>query len=162
MLRIIVEHLLQSLQVAWCTLYGYFTFVNLQYISSGGSLDCFLHLGAYKICAVTQKLSIYTGVLLLMTQALVSRMFVPGISNFINASVRRLHPRACCGTSQQLHGDGSVGSLWGTLASRTAGAAIGLRWWHWRNKQCGSRRRCVKVTSARRERSQSVVIMMLP
>ena len=34
-----------------------------------------------------------------MTQALVSRMIVPGISNFVNASVRRLHPRARCSTS---------------------------------------------------------------
>jgi hypothetical protein len=136
--------------------------VNLQYVSSGGSLECFLDLGAYKICAVSQRLSIYTSILLLMTQALVSRMIVPGISNFVNASVRRSHPRTCCGTSQQLHGDGSVGGLWGTLASRTAGAALGLRRWHWRNKRCGSRRRCVKVMSARRERSHSVVIMMLP
>jgi hypothetical protein len=33
-------------------------------------------------------------------------MIVPGISNFVNASVRRLHPRACGGTSQRQHGDG--------------------------------------------------------
>ena len=26
-------------------------------------------------------------------------MIVPGISNFVNASVRRSHPRACCSTS---------------------------------------------------------------
>jgi hypothetical protein len=150
MLRISFEHLLQSLQVAWCTLYGYFTFVNLQYVSSGGSLDCFLDLGAYKICAFTQRLSIYTSIMLLMTQALVSRMIVPGISNFVNASVRRLHPLACCGTSQQPHVDGSVGGLWGMLASRTAGAALGLRRWYWRNKRWGSIQRCVKVMSARR------------
>jgi hypothetical protein len=75
------------------------TILNLQFVSSGGSLDCFLDLGAYKICAVTQGLSIYSSILLMMTQALVSRMLVPGISNFVNASVRRLHPRACCSTS---------------------------------------------------------------
>jgi hypothetical protein len=62
-------------------------------------LDCFFDLGAYKICYSTQRLSIFSSLLLLMTQALLSRMFLPGISNFINASVRRLHPRACCGTS---------------------------------------------------------------
>ena len=101
MLRISVEHLLQSLQVGWCIFYGYFTFANFQRVYSGrdADLDCFLDLGAYKICAVTQSLSIWTSILLLMTQALVSRMIVPGISNFVNASVRRLHPHACCSTS---------------------------------------------------------------
>ena len=101
MLRISVEHVLQSLQVAWCILYGYWTFISFQRVSSGrdADLDCFHDLGAYKICAVTQRLSLYTSILLLMTQALVSRMIVPGISNFVNASVRRSHPRACCSTS---------------------------------------------------------------
>ena len=108
MLSVSVEHLLQCLQVGWWILYGYYTFVYFQRVSAGRDLDCFLDLGAYKICAVTQRLSNYTSVLLLMTQALVSRMIVPGISNFVNASVRRLHPRARCGTSQQPHGDGFV------------------------------------------------------
>ena len=76
-------------------MYGIYTFALFQKVSAGRDLDCFLNLGAYKICAVTQKLSISTSILLLMTQALVSRMFVPGISNFVNASVRRSHPRAC-------------------------------------------------------------------
>jgi hypothetical protein len=95
MLRVSVEHLLQSLQVGWCIQYGYFTFDYFQQVSAGLNLDYFLDLGAYKICAVTQRLSICTSILLLMTQALVSRMIVPGISNFVNASVRRSHPRAC-------------------------------------------------------------------
>ena len=97
MLRIIVEHLLQSLQVGWWIYYGFYAFAYFQYVSAGRDLDCFLDLGAYKICAVTQSLSIYTSVMLLMTQALVSRMIVPGISNFVNASVSRLHPLARCG-----------------------------------------------------------------
>jgi hypothetical protein len=88
-----------SLQVAWLILYGYITFLHLQAISSGRDLDCFHDLGATKICGVTQKLSIYTSILLLMMQALVSRMLVPGISNFVNASVRRLHAPACGSTS---------------------------------------------------------------
>ncbi len=79
-------------------MYGVNTFALFQQVSAGRDLDCFLNLGAYKICAVTQRLSIFTSILLLMTQALVSRMIVPGMSNFVNASVRRLHPRACCGT----------------------------------------------------------------
>jgi hypothetical protein len=101
MLRISVEHVLQSLQVGWCIIYGFWTFVYFQRVYSGRDedLDCFLDLGAYKICDATQRLSLYTSILLLMTQALVSRMIVPGISNFVNASVRRSHPRACCSTS---------------------------------------------------------------
>ena len=106
MLRVSVEHLLQSLQVGWFTFYGIFTFAYFQQVATGRDLDCFLNPGAYKICAVTQRLSNFTSTLLLMTQALVSRMIVPGISNFVNASVRRLHPRACCGTSQRQHDDG--------------------------------------------------------
>jgi hypothetical protein len=140
MLRVSVERLLQSLQVGWWIFYGFYAFVYFQQVSSGRDLDCFLDLGAYKICDVTQKLSIYTSILLLMAQALVSRMIVPGISNFVNASVRRLHPRACCGASQRQHDDGFC-DLWGALASRAAGAALGLKRWHGRNKRCGGRRR---------------------
>jgi hypothetical protein len=140
MLRISVEHLLQALQVGCWIFYGFWTFVCFHQVSAGRDLDCFLDLGAYKICAVTQRLSIYASVLLLMTQALVSRMIVPGISNFVNASVRRSHPRACCGTSQRQHDDGFC-DLWGALASRAAGAALGLKRWHGRNNRCGGRRR---------------------
>ena len=95
MLRVSVEHLLQSLQVAWWLIYGFYAFAYIQQVSAGRDLGCFLDLGAYKICAVTQRLSIWTSILLLMTQSLVSRMIVPGISNFVNASMRRSHPRAC-------------------------------------------------------------------
>ena len=140
MLRVSVEHLLQSLQGGWWMIYGFLTFNHFQHVSAGRDLDCFHDLGAYKICAVTQRLSNSTSILLLMTQALVSRMIVPGISNFVNASVRRLHPRACCGTSQRQHDDGFC-DLWGALASRAAGAALGLKRWHGRNKRCGGRRR---------------------
>jgi hypothetical protein len=49
--------------------------------------DCFWNLGAYQVCDATQKLSIYSSLFLLMTQALVSRILVPGKSNFVNASV---------------------------------------------------------------------------
>ena len=137
-----VEHLLQSPQVGWCISYGYGTFASFQRVSSGrdADLDCFLDPGAYEVCDATQRLSLDTSILLLMTQALVSRMIVPGISNFVNASVRRLHPRACGGTSQRQHGDGFC-DLWGALASRAAGAALGLKRWYGRNKRCGGRRR---------------------
>jgi len=127
MLRISVEHLL-AISAGWMvdifTDIRHFRYFNMYPLVV--NLDCFLDLGAYKICAVTQRLSIYTSILLLMTQALVSRMIVPGISNFVNASVRRSHPRACCGTSQRQHDDGFC-DLWGALASRAAGAALGLQ-----------------------------------
>jgi hypothetical protein len=66
-------------------------------------------------------------------------MIVPGISNFVNASVRRSHPRACGSTSQRRHDDGFC-DLWGALASRAAGAALGLKRWHGRNKRYGGMR----------------------
>ncbi len=63
-------------------------------------LDCFLDLGAYRICEASQKLSIQSSLVMLMTQALVSRIFRPGVSNFVNASVRRFASPArvgmCC------------------------------------------------------------------
>ena len=42
------------------------------------------------ICELTQLLSIYSSLFMLVTQALISRVLVPGMSNFVNASVRRL------------------------------------------------------------------------
>jgi hypothetical protein len=94
----------------------------MQRVSSGRDtdLDCFFNLGAYKICNATQTLSIYTSILLLMTQALVSRIFVPGISNFVNASVRRSHPSRRVNMFCELQG---------------AGAALGVGRWHGRNKR---------------------------
>jgi hypothetical protein len=83
------------LQVAWCINYGYWTFAYLQRVSNGTDRDCFVDLGAYEICDATQKLSISSSLFLLMLQALISRMAVPGISNFINASVRRKRQRVC-------------------------------------------------------------------
>jgi hypothetical protein len=55
----------------------------------GEDADCFWDIGAYQVCDATQYISIYSSLLLLMSQALVSRIFVPGKSNFVNASVRR-------------------------------------------------------------------------
>ena len=73
--------------------YGYFTVESFQRVLAGGGdagLDCFLPLGAYKICEATLLLSISTSLFMLTTQALISRVLVPGMSNFVNASVRRL------------------------------------------------------------------------
>jgi hypothetical protein len=52
--------------------------------------DCFIQLGVYQVCDATQYLSIFSGLFLLMAQALVSRILVPGKSNFVNASVKRV------------------------------------------------------------------------
>jgi hypothetical protein len=63
---------------------------NFRRVLDGKDPDCFLPLGDYWICDVTQNVSIYSSIFLLFTQALISRVLVPGMSNFVNASVRRL------------------------------------------------------------------------
>ncbi len=42
------------------------------------------------LCDANQYLSIYSTLFLLQAQALISRVLVPGMSIFVNASVRRL------------------------------------------------------------------------
>ena len=98
--------------------YGYYAFSNFQLVSSG-RLDCFIDLGAYKVCDATQKLSIYTSIVLLMTQALISRTLAPGISNFVNASVKRLLPPARPSSRMTVVCD--------FLASRATGVVRGLK-----------------------------------
>ena len=56
---------------------------------AGENPDCFWDFGAYRVCDSTQLLSIFSSMFLLMTQALVSHIVVPGMSNFVNASVSR-------------------------------------------------------------------------
>ena len=72
--------------------YGYRTFLAFQRVLAGGdaNLDCFVTLKTYRFCEATQLLSISTSLFMLTTQALISRVLVPGMSNFVNASVRRL------------------------------------------------------------------------
>lgn len=69
--------------------YGYWSVLYFRRALAGraADLDCFTDIGAYKLCDATQGLSIYSSLVLLMTQALLSRMFFPGVSNFVNASV---------------------------------------------------------------------------
>ncbi len=62
----------------------------MRVIVTAGDLDCFFDIGSYKLCETTLSLSIYSSLLFLMTQAFVSRILVPGMSNFVNASVCRL------------------------------------------------------------------------
>jgi hypothetical protein len=73
----------------WAT-FGSFVFVQIRRLSSGADPDCFIHLGAFALCDANQLLSIYSTLFLLQAQALFSRVLVPGMSIFVNASVRRL------------------------------------------------------------------------
>jgi hypothetical protein len=98
--------------------YGYNAFLEFQHVSSG-RLDCFIDLGAYKVCDATQRLSIFTSLVLLMTQALISRTLAPGISNFVNASVKRLLPPARPSSRMTVVCD--------FLASRATGVVRGLK-----------------------------------
>jgi hypothetical protein len=59
-------------------------------IFNGENADCFGTVGAYQVCDASQQLSIYSSLFLLTTQSLVSRILAPGMSNFVNASVRHL------------------------------------------------------------------------
>lgn len=52
-----------------------------------GEMDCFIQMGSYKICDNTFKLSVCSNLSMLYTQALISRIFAPGVSNFVNSSV---------------------------------------------------------------------------
>jgi hypothetical protein len=92
-------------QAAFCISFGIDAFKEYQRVLRGEN-DCFWDIGAYRVCSATQNLSIYSSLFLLMAQASVWRMLVPGMSNFVNASVRRsacahgccaaLALRACC------------------------------------------------------------------
>ncbi len=71
-------------------MFGWWAALQLGRISAGKNLDCFMDLGAFEVCHVTQHLSIYSTLFLLTSQALISRIVVPGMSIFVNASVRQL------------------------------------------------------------------------
>jgi hypothetical protein len=51
--------------------------------------DCFMQLGAYTVCSETLLLSVFVQLFFIMAQALIIRIFFPGVSCFLNASVRR-------------------------------------------------------------------------
>ncbi len=64
------------------SLFGILAAETLQRVRSGG-LVCFFEIGANRMCDATQRLFIYESLFLLMTQALVYRILVPGMSNFV-------------------------------------------------------------------------------
>jgi hypothetical protein len=71
-------------------IFGYWSIGEFRRIYAGESPDCFWNFGAYRVCESTQLLSIFSSMFLLMTQALLSHILLPGMSNFVNASVRHL------------------------------------------------------------------------
>ena len=89
--------------------YGYETFLAFQRVLAGGdaNLDC-IPLKTYRFCVATQLLSIYSSLFMLMTQTLVSRVLVPGMSNFVNASVRRFASPARGGARLRLLRDAAM------------------------------------------------------
>jgi hypothetical protein len=67
-------------------IFGFWIIGQLQRVSTG-DLGCFYQIGVFEMCDASQSLSIYSSLFMLMTQALISRILVPGMSNFVNASV---------------------------------------------------------------------------
>ena len=72
------------------TILGFWIFHKIRRLSAGDDPDCFIRFGTFELCDATQSLSIYSTLFLLQAQALISRVLVPGMSIFVNASVRRL------------------------------------------------------------------------
>jgi hypothetical protein len=74
----------------WWGIFAFWLFGEIRRLPKEGiqSIDCFIDIGAFQVCDATQRISIYSSLVLLTTQSLISRIFVPGKSNFVNASVR--------------------------------------------------------------------------
>jgi hypothetical protein len=72
------------------TIFGFWIFEEIRRLSAGEDPDCFIRFGTFELCDATQNLSISSTLFLLQAQALISRVLVPGMSIFVNASVRRL------------------------------------------------------------------------
>jgi hypothetical protein len=70
--------------------FGYWISTQIRRLSAGEDPDCFVRFGTFELCDATQNLSIYSTLFLLQAQALICRVLVPGMSIFVNASVRRL------------------------------------------------------------------------
>ena len=75
------------LQAIWCSIFGYWTFIDIQQTLGGDAGECFFQIGSFNVCEATALLSIHSNLFWLMAQALLSRMFAPGKSNFVNSSV---------------------------------------------------------------------------
>jgi hypothetical protein len=72
------------------TINGFWIFDQINRLSSGADPDCFHHVGDFLLCDANQHISIYNTLFFLLVQALISRLLLPGMSIFVNASVSRL------------------------------------------------------------------------
>ena len=72
------------------TILGFWIFHKIRRLSAVEDPDCFIRFGAFSLCDANQYISITSTLFLLQAQALISRVLVPGMSIFVNASVRRL------------------------------------------------------------------------
>lgn len=74
------------LQVYWCGILGFWIFVDAMRVV-GRDPGCFTSIGVYSVCYSTESISIYVTLFVLMIQALIIRIVVPGMSIFVNESV---------------------------------------------------------------------------
>jgi hypothetical protein len=75
-----------AFQTIWCVIFGFWTYIELLSVARGEE-DCFLQLGAFPVCMASSYLTIFSNLFLLMAQAMISRILVPGRSNYVNASI---------------------------------------------------------------------------
>jgi hypothetical protein len=74
------------LQMGWCGILGYWIFIDGMRVVEREP-DCFASIGVYSVCYSTESISIYITLFLLMFQAFMIRIFIPGMSIFVNESV---------------------------------------------------------------------------
>jgi hypothetical protein len=77
-------------QLYFLIIFGFWIIEEIRRLSSSDDSDCFIRFGDFSLCDSNQHLSIYSTLFLLQAQALIYRVLVPGMSIFVNASVRRL------------------------------------------------------------------------
>jgi hypothetical protein len=77
----------EFLQVGWCGILGYWIFIDAMRVV-GRDPGCFTSIGVYSVCYSTESISIYVTLFVLMIQASFIRIVVPGMSIFVNESVR--------------------------------------------------------------------------
>jgi hypothetical protein len=83
------QQLTRVSQATWCIIFGYAAYQQAsQVLREPGEQDCFLSLGTYSMCTTATFFPIFSNLFFLMAQAFMSRLLVPGVSIFVNASVR--------------------------------------------------------------------------
>ena len=78
------------LQATWCVIFGVVAYQDASRVlkSSPADLDCFAKLGAYQVCTAQIFLTVFSNLFFLALQGFASRVFSPGVSMFVNSSVR--------------------------------------------------------------------------